>query len=739
MVTRNPYLSYLNVLNLFWYLKPTTKKMRFTLSYTLSLTLGASCLELTSIPTISYNPVGGETLNVSILSTIVVDAEFADFVDNRGLTLLPPTLNAFANTFSDDLYNVFGWKVPARKGVVSDESVIFLTLGDPSDYLDIAGRQTSEGYSINVTKTGVTVSGASPLGVWWGTRTILQHLIATDKGTIPLGHATDSPGWANRGLMLDVGRHYYPVEFLEEMCAYMSFYKQNVFHLHLSDNLWNNVRLYNYEHQMQLYSAFRLWSDDASVEGLNKRRNESYTREQFDWLQNRCAARGVTVIPEIEAPGHALVISQWKPEIGFPSDLSLLNISHPDTIPTVKTIWEVFLPWFHCKVVHMGADEYQDPTLPVEFLVSEYTRFVNEISDFIAGASGKQTRIWGTFSPREGGNTNKNVSIQHWAPWEANPLWDFIDNGYEVLNSGDWAYMVGKWSEWYGQELNLDFIFGTDPTNVAGPLNPSIFDPRNSSNNAPLNERRVLGHIAAQWNDYGPNATTVLEAYHQWKSGLGALADKQWGGKLTREDYASLYSKLQPHAPGQNLDRRIPSVGSIIVEYDFAAGLDDKGMSTDKSGNNYHAISTCQTNNEGVYIVHGCTVSTPLDSKGRNYTLEFTIKPTSDTKGPIFTGSDSALWFGNGTSDAVMLVSGDSAYALNYTFPVGQWTKANLIGSGRRTFLDVGEDRMEFLTILGWQGDKNVWTYIGIEAPLKTIGGGGFTGIIAHMKLIADD
>ncbi|KAG7152337.1 hypothetical protein HYQ46_011825 [Verticillium longisporum] len=453
----------------------------------------------------------------------------------------------------------------------------------------------------------------------------------------------------------------------------MSFYKQNTWHIHLSDNLWNNVRLYSYEHQQGLYAAFRLWSDDPAVEGLNTRRNESYTREEFDRLQYTCASRGVTILPEIEAPGHALVISQWKPEIALPTDMSLLNISHPDTIPTVKTIWEVFLPWFHTNI---------------------------EINDFIIAKSGKKTRIWGTFPPRQGGNTDKEVSIQHWAPWEANPRWDFLQNGYKVLNSGDRAYIVGKWSEPYPQELNLDFIFGGNPE--GGPFYPNIFDNNNATNNAPLDDPNVLGHIAAQWNDFGPNATTVLEAYYQWKDGIAAVANQQWGSKLSREDYADLYAVLQPHAPGQNLDRRIPSVGPTILDYDFVKGRRCNGKYKDESGNNYHAASTCSNSDEGIILQPG----------------------------------DSELWFGNGTSNAVMLFLGESAYALNYTFPIGEWTEASLAGQGKSTYLDVGEGPMEFLTILGWEGDKNVWTYIGIEAPLRTIGGGSFEGVIGKMKLV---
>lgn len=135
-----------------------------------------------------------------------------------------------------------------------------------------------------------------------------------------------------------------------------------MFHFHLSDNLYNNPN-YTYEQQMELYARFRLWSDDPRVQGLNKYANESYTREDFEYIQSSCAARGVTVIPEIESPGHALVISQWRQELGLQDSLDQLNISYPDTIPTVKAIWDVFTPWFKSKVLEIGADEYSDESL----------------------------------------------------------------------------------------------------------------------------------------------------------------------------------------------------------------------------------------------------------------------------------------------------------------------------------------------------------------------------------------
>lgn len=141
------------------------------------------------------------------------------------------------------------------------------------------------------------------------------------------------------------------------MCSYLSYFKQNTFHLHLSNSpgLLGTLTM---EEKLAFYSAFRLNSPSADVAGLNHRPNESYYQEDFESIQQSCAQRGLTIIPEIEAPGHALVITQWKPELALDDDFTLLNISVPETIPVMQTIWSTFLPRFHCKTVHLGADEY---------------------------------------------------------------------------------------------------------------------------------------------------------------------------------------------------------------------------------------------------------------------------------------------------------------------------------------------------------------------------------------------
>ncbi|OGM51316.1 beta-hexosaminidase [Aspergillus bombycis] len=691
----------------------------------LSLSIGGYT-RLVTIPTTPFTGTN-DTYSLTQLTGIVVDARYADAVDNDGATQIPPTLQQFAETFQKDLQSTVGINIPLTSSKTAVANSIFFTLTNETGFHDAAGRYTSEAYTLTINENGVKISGASPLGAWWGSRSLIQEAVVSGH-TLPQGTAVDAPGWANRGVMLDAGRHFYPPEFLIEMCAFLSFFKQNVFHVHLSDNLYNNVDRYSAQQSMDLYAAFRLWSDDPAVAGLNKRANESYTKEQFDNVQQQCARRGVTIIPEIEAPGHALVISQWRPELAL-DDLSMLNITHPNTIPTMKAIWKTFLPWFHSKTVHIGADEYDTD------LVTDYTSFVNTMRDYISRESGKSTRVWGTFTPSQGANVSTDVSIQHWEFFEDNPYFDYIKNGYSVLNSDDAFYIVGKWSGSYPSTLNKTRVFHGNP--AGGAYAPNVFDTKNATNNPPRNDPHVLGHIAALWNDYGPNSTTVLETYYSWRDTLPALADKQWGGNILEEEYDAVFDKIHAAVPGQNLDRRVTSHTDTILHYKFDSDTDTV---IDHSGNGYDGVMRgCHVQNSALVLSNGCYVDTPLGSKGRDYTLSFWVNPTSRNPGTLFAGPDSILLSGNGSISNMTLISGGNPYSLNYSLPLDTWTQVHLVGKGNQTLLSVSDSSaesatMEFLARLGINGESQVWAPIAIEAPLARIGE-GFNGMMKEVVL----
>ncbi|RYO43588.1 hypothetical protein AA0113_g10772 [Alternaria arborescens] len=365
---------------------------------------------LHSLPPVlpSYSDTSDPGFSISTgARKIYIDKQFSGTRDSEGLTLIPPSAHEFANTLRADLSSLFGdsWTLEQ----VDDFPLTGIHLGPirdsntPLTYEN--GQSTEEGYELDVTNGSVYIGGTGARGMFWGTRTLLQELLI-GNGTLVTGRTVDAPAYSTRGFMLDAGRKWYDKHFLKELCTYASFFKISEFHYHSSDNYplnrgrnetWQNV-----------FSHFSLFPEqNPELQGIIQRPNETLSRADFKDFQEHCAQRGVTVIPEIEAPGHALAITKWKPELAL-AKKDLLNLSHPDAIPTVKAIWSEFLPWFQTKEVHIGADEY-DPDL-----ADDYINFVNEMSDFVNSTSGKRIRIWGTYEPSENLTISKDVIIQHW-------------------------------------------------------------------------------------------------------------------------------------------------------------------------------------------------------------------------------------------------------------------------------------------------------------------------------------
>ena len=163
--------------------------------------------DLIGIPTVPFTTASDSKFDIASVRTITVDSKYASATDEDGWTLIPPTLQEFASTFAEDLREVAGCHVTVEFGTKCSEHGVFLTIDTSGEFVDAAGRFTSEGYRVDVTGSGITITGASPLGAWWGTRTVLQQAVLND-GTIAAGTGTDAPGWGTRGVFLDGGRHY---------------------------------------------------------------------------------------------------------------------------------------------------------------------------------------------------------------------------------------------------------------------------------------------------------------------------------------------------------------------------------------------------------------------------------------------------------------------------------------------------------------------------------------------------
>lgn len=502
----------------------------------------------------------GATHGFSLKKTnhiIYLQDDFAQWRDQDGLTLIPPSALDFAQTLCEDLEEITNssWQIRTVKQPPKHASGVFLSRSEnPAQFTYEDGTTTEEGYELIVENNRVSIQGSGARGMWWGTRTLLQQIALNPHVSIPVGSVKDAPAYATRGFMLDAGRKWYSLDYLKELCTYSSFFKLSEFHYHATDNYplsrgpnvsWNEV-----------YSQFSLRPENPNLMPLVQRENETLSRAEFDDFQSHCAARGVTVIPEIESPGHCLSITKWRPDLALESR-DLLNLSHPDTVPLVKSIWSEFLPWFHTKEVHIGADEY-DSTL-----ANDYIAFVNELSQFIRQNSGKGIRIWGTYEPSDTQSVDKNITIQHWQYGQSDPV-ILAQDGYQIINSEDWwAYMSLKnnhvpitpapYPQFFNNARVLNFA-----DKEGWQWTPQLFDPVNITEQP--EQKAVRGAILAAWNDNGPDATTQLEAYYAIRNGIPVVASRAWtGDRGPRLDEAGLEDSIEiltSNAVGENLDRR---------------------------------------------------------------------------------------------------------------------------------------------------------------------------------------
>ncbi|KAF4214585.1 hypothetical protein CNMCM8980_002732 [Aspergillus fumigatiaffinis] len=514
---------------------------------------------LQTLPPVYQTGLGGSPgFDVrSVEKIIYIKADSAPHRDENGLTLIPPSALEFATTFLHDLEEVTAsrWTLRQVNDFNAKQGIFLDSIGTDCNLTYENGTPTEEGYEVEIQPQRVIIRGSGARGMWWGTRTLLQKLIIAGGKPLPGGRIVDAPSVPTRGYMLDAGRKWYSPAFLKDLCTYASFFKMSEFHYHTSDNYPLN-RGHN-ETWSDVYAQFSLHPEDPDLHGIVQRPNETLSRADYEELEHHCAQRGVTVIPEIEAPGHCLFLTKWKPELAL-GKKDLLNLSHPEAVPLVKSVWGEFLPWFHTKEVHIGADEY-DSTL-----ADDYINFVNEMAQFIQNESGKRIRIWGTYEPSDTLSISKDVIIQHWQYGQSDPV-SLANDEYTIINSEDrWAYMSLKNDHMPIFPAPYPYLFNNSRVLSFADIHgwqwtPALFNPFNVTEQP--DKRAVQGAILAAWNDNGPDATTQLEAFYAMRNGIPIVASRAWtGDRGPRLDEASLSlsaTLLTARAIGQNLDRRI--------------------------------------------------------------------------------------------------------------------------------------------------------------------------------------
>lgn len=227
------------------------------------------------------------------------------------------------------------------------------------------GMDSDEAYRMDIRKNGIEITASAPTGIFYGLQTLAQLV---RNGKLHEGTISDSPRFPYRGLHLDVSRHFFTPEHVKRQIDLISTYKMNRLHLHLTDGVGWRLEIPGYP-RLTDYAAWRRSSDLDSLAKFDEKFCTSdtegayggfYTADDIRDILDYARLRHVTVIPEIEMPGHSEEVLAAYPELsctGEPSGSGEVCIGKEATFRFFEDVLDEVMRLFPSEYIHIGGDE----------------------------------------------------------------------------------------------------------------------------------------------------------------------------------------------------------------------------------------------------------------------------------------------------------------------------------------------------------------------------------------------
>lgn len=436
-------------------------------------------------------------------------------------------------------------------------------------------RLGAEGYRLSVTPDRVEIRAARPAGIFYATQTLLQLMpvAACAKSpqegqlwSIACVEIEDTPRFSWRGAMLDVSRHFMPIEFLRKFIDALAMHKLNVLQLHLNDDQAWRIEILKYPKLTEVGSRRREtlvgYADQSPADaGFDPARQHFdgvphegyYTQREMRELVEYARVRNVSIVPEIEMPGHATSAIAAYPELGCldcPVEVSptwgihanLFN-AEESTILFLQDVLREVVDVFPSYYIHVGGDEavkaqwresaacqrrIRELGLQNEAELQSY--MIRRMDEFL---SGQGRRLVGWDEILEGGLAQDAVVMS----------WRGDRGGIAAAKMGHDVVMAPY------QHTYLDYYqavdYGDEP-----PAFPEVvtleqiyrFDPLPGDLPAEFS-RHILGAQGQLWTEYMPTSAQV--EYMAFPR-LAALAEGVWSAPEAK-DYAGFMARLSDH------------------------------------------------------------------------------------------------------------------------------------------------------------------------------------------------
>ncbi len=417
----------------------------------------------------------------------------------------------------------------------------------------------AEGYRLTVTPEAVTVSAPTPTGVFYGLQTLRQLSPVTlerpgesiERWTVPALTIEDAPRFSWRGYMLDEGRHFHGMETVKELLELMALHKLNVFHWHLTEDQGWRIEIQQYPRLTEVGGQ----RASTALGFFGKRETDEphggyYTQDEIREIVAYAAARQITIVPEIEMPGHSKAALAAYPEFsctGGPFEVATRFGIHKDvycpgkeeTFAFLQNVLAEVMELFPGKFVHLGGDEapkarwracpacqrrIREEGLAGVHALQAY--FTNRMVDYLAD-HGRRAVGWNEILKP---NLNENALVQYWMRGRRAVI-AAARQGRDVINS---AF----------QETYLDHTYSLTSLRRAYGFEP-IFS-RWMTEGA----EHILGLESPLWTEWVP---TRARLDYQTFPRLSAYAETGWTPREAK-DYRGFEQRLRTLLP--RLDAR---------------------------------------------------------------------------------------------------------------------------------------------------------------------------------------
>jgi hexosaminidase len=295
---------------------------------------------------------------------------------------------------------------PGETGVTGAAIVLAIDAG-------LEERLGHEGYRLRVSGDGVRIDAAAPAGLFYGTQTLRQlmppvvdYVSARPRPlAIPLAEVEDWPRFAWRGAMLDVSRHFFGVDVVKRYVDLLALHKLNRLHLHLSDDQGWRIEVPGWERLTEIGGSTQVGGGPGGY----------YTTADYQEIVAYAAERFITIVPEVDMPGHTNAALASYPELncdgvapplytGITVGFSALCVEREITYEFVDAVVGHLAAHTPGPWIHIGGDEVEELT------PEEYAAFIERVEG-IVHRHGKRMIGWGEIAAA---NLSPTTLIQHW-------------------------------------------------------------------------------------------------------------------------------------------------------------------------------------------------------------------------------------------------------------------------------------------------------------------------------------